>query len=154
MSMKRHYYLSAIFAIVTVAFFFGLAPIFHAVCVSALSGQTSSQMSHVMADGTVMTMATEVSPDVMNVDSSPLIADEPFWSNSSPGTAHVMGTIMITAGLAFLTFFGLRYCKQAFSRYFLAAHSKSILAIQFMGGIARARPPSEVDLTSLSISRT
>lgn len=134
--MKRHSGLPAFFAMVTVAFLFALAPVFHAVCVSAMSPSSASHTSHVMADGTVMNMATQVTPEVMNKSASPSFAIEPISSFSTTETAHVMGTIMITAGLALLTFFGLRACKQALARGFIVALPKTVLMNQPVDGQA------------------
>lgn len=139
---------------VTVAFLFALAPVFHAVCVSAVGSSSESHTSHVMADGTVMNMTVQVSPDVMNMGASPSFDVEPISPHSANETAHVMGTIMITAGLTLLTFFGLRLCKQMLARGFAAAITKPSLVKLSEVGIARARPPSQVNLNTLCISRT
>lgn len=107
-----------------------------------------------MADGTVMNMTVQVSPAVMNMGASPSFDFEPISPHSANETAHVMRTIMITAGLTLLTFFGLRLCKQMLARGFAAAITKPSLVKLSEVGIARARPPSQVNLTTLCISRT
>ena len=152
--MKRHSVLPAIFAMVTVAFLFALAPAFHAVCVSALSRHSDSHMSHVMADGTVMNMTSEVTPAVMNMDESLPNVVAGISANMGSDTAHVMGSIMITAGLTLLTFLALRYCKHVLARVFSARSTQLRSAIIHSSGMARARPPSQVDLNTLCISRT
>ena len=153
-TMKRHTHVPAIFAMVTVAFLFGLAPAFHAVCVSAMSTSSSAHMSHVMADGTVMEMSAEVPPAVMNMStaSSEVVVDA--GSNPDIASSNFVGSIMITAGLTLLTIFGMRYCKQALARGVVIAITKPKLLKISEVGIARARPPSQVNLTSLCISRT
>ncbi|MDH6423291.1 hypothetical protein [Aurantimicrobium minutum] len=152
--MKRHSVLPAIFAMVTVAFLFALAPAFHAVCVSALSHSSESHMSHVMADGTVMNMTTEVTTAVMNMDSSLPNVPEGLSAITGSDTAHVMGNIMITAGLTLLTFLAFRYCKHVLAREFRVIATQLASAIIPTRGIVRARPPSQVDLNMLCISRT
>lgn len=151
--MKRHTTAPAIFAMVVVAFLFGLAPVFHAVCVSALS-HGSTSMTHVMADGTVMNMSAEVPATPMNMDMATTSAATQSQALSGVDEANILGHIMITAGLTLLTFFGLRFYKHAIARgggieLPQPAHQASV-------GISRirARPPSPVDLNALCISRT
>ncbi|MDH6535852.1 hypothetical protein [Aurantimicrobium minutum] len=152
--MKRLSVFPALFAMVTVAFLFGLAPVFHAVCVSAMSPSSTADMSHVMADGTVMEMTAEVPPAVMNMSSSGTEVKADAISNPDMTASNFVGSIMITAGLTLLTFFGLRYCKQALARGFVFEIPKSMLVKLSEVSLARARPPSHVDLNSLCISRT
>ncbi|MEG0028886.1 MAG: hypothetical protein RSA76_00630 [Aurantimicrobium sp.] len=152
--MKRTSVLPAIFAMVTVAFLFALAPVFHAVCVSAMSPNSTGHMSHVMADGTVMEMSAEVPPAVMNMSSSGSEVVTAANSNPNMASSNFVGSIMITAGLTLLTIFGLRYCKQALARGFVITVHEPIPIRLSKLTVARARPPSMVDLTSLCISRT
>ena len=152
--MKRTSVLPAIFAMVTVAFLFALAPVFHAVCVSAMSPNSTGHMSHVMADGTVMEMSAEVPPAVMNMSSSGSEVVTAANSNPNMASSNFVGIIMITAGLTLLTIFGLRYCKQALARGFVITVHEPIPIRLSELTVARARPPSMVDLTSLCISRT
>lgn len=152
--MKRHSNTPAIFAMVIVAFLFALAPVFHAVCVAAVGHPSTSTMTHVMADGTVMDMSTAVAPVVMNMEMTAPSASPATISFSNGHEANVLGSIMITAGLTLLTFLGLRYCKQALARGQLVGVFASLRHIPSEQGRSRARPPTEVDLTTLCISRT
>lgn len=153
-TMKRHAGLPAIFAMVTVAFLFGLAPVFHAVCFSALEASSTSPMSHIMGDGTVMNMSSDIAPEVMNMDTSESKTLVAVGTNQNAETANILGTIMITAGLSLLTFLGLRFCKQALARGFVVAVPEPTQKKLSRLGQARARPPSQVDLNALCISRT
>lgn len=153
-TMKRHAGLPAIFAMVTVAFLFGLAPVFHAVCVSALGAASAPYMSHIMADGTVMDTTAEIEPAVTNMDTSGSVVMAAGAPTPNFDAVHVMGTIMITAGLTLLTFLGLRFCKQALARGFVVAVPEPTQKKLSRLGQARARPPSQVDLNALCISRT
>ncbi|MDH6278583.1 hypothetical protein M2118_001574 [Aurantimicrobium minutum] len=152
--MKRHAGLPAIFAMVTVAFLFGLAPVFHAVCFSALEASSTSPMSHIMGDGTVMNMSSDIAPEVMNMDTSESKTLVAVGTNQNAETANILGTIMITAGLSLLTFLGLRYYTQVLARRFVIAVPEPIHKKLSRLGQARARPPSQVDLNALCISRT
>jgi hypothetical protein len=151
--MKRNLSSPALFAMVIVAFLFGLAPVFHAVCVSAM-GDSSAQMTHVMADGTVMDMSAEVAPMVMNLDMSVSASTHATVEPNDSHVANTLGSIMITAGLTLLTFLGLRYCKQALARGLLVDIPQPFRHLTSERGHARARPPTQVDLTTLCISRT
>ena len=138
---------------VIVAFLFGLAPVFHAVCVSAM-GDSSAPMTHVMADGTVMDMSTEVAPMITNLDMSVSTSTHATVEPNDIHAANTLGSIMITAGLTLLTFLGLRYCKQALAQGLLLDTPKPFQSKMPDRGQARARPPTQVDLTTLCISRT
>lgn len=151
--MKRHSSAHAIFAMVVVAFLFGLAPVFHAVCVSAL-GQSSHSMTHVMADGTVMNMSTDISAAPMIMDSASSDSHVMVVSETDIEEANLLGHVMITAGLTLLTFIGLRFCKLAIARGRLIALPRPARLVSTTGSRARARPPTQVDLNTLCISRT
>lgn len=138
---------------VVVAFLFGLAPVFHAVCVSAL-GQNSHSMTHVMADGTVMKMSTDISAAPMNMDLNSTDKHEMLIAETGIEDANVLGHIMLTAGLTLLTFLGLRLCKQAMARGRLIDIPRTVQLNSLMESRALARPPTHVNLTTLCISRT
>ena len=107
-----------------------------------------------MADGTVMVTTAKAPPAVINMSSSGTEVKADAISNPDMTASNVVGSIMITAGLTLLTFFGLRYCKQALARGFVVEIPKSMLVKLSEVSLARARPPSHVDLNSLCISRT
>ena len=138
---------------VIVAFLFGLAPVFHGVCVSAL-GQSSHSMAHVMADGTVMNMSTDVSAAPMNMDLTPTDSYVMLIPETGIEDANVLGHIMLTAGLTLLTFLGLRLSKQAMARGRLIDIPQPVHLNSLMESRALARPPTQVDLNTLCISRT
>ena len=151
--MKRHSSAPAIFAMVVVAFLFGLAPVFHAFCVSAL-GQSSHSMTHVMADGTVMNMTTGTSALPMNMEMASTDSHVMVVSETGIEEANLLGHVMITAGLTLLTFIGLRFCKKAIARRRLIALSQPARPTSTVETRVRARPPTQVDLTTLCIYRT
>ncbi|MDH6424014.1 hypothetical protein M2114_000131 [Aurantimicrobium minutum] len=119
-----------------------------------MSPNSTADMSHVMADGTVMEMTAEVPPAVMNMSTSGTVVMADAISNPDMTASNFVGSIMITAGLTLLTIFGLRYCKQALARGFVITVHEPIPIRLSELTVARARPPSMVDLTSLCISRT
>ncbi|MDH6531984.1 hypothetical protein M2119_000221 [Aurantimicrobium minutum] len=159
-TMKRHLGSPAIYAMVIVAFLVGLAPVFHAVCIAphGSSSQASAPMTHVMADGTVMTMSTPHSSDAMAMsspsDTAAASSSTPAVNNNGIDAMDVLGGIMISAGITLLTLVGLRFCRQALVRGQLALLPQPLATLLPSWGQARARPPSQVNLTTLCISRT
>ena len=138
---------------VVVAFLFGLAPVFHAVCVNAL-GHNFQTMTHVMADGTVMSMSADMSTAPMNMDFTSSESHEMLIPETGIEDVNVVGHIMLTAGLTLLTFLALRLCKQAIARGRLIDIPRPMRLNPLMESRALARPPTHVDLTTLCISRT
>lgn len=107
-----------------------------------------------MADGTVMVTTAKAPSAVINMSSSGTEVMADAISNPDMTASNVVGSIMNTAGLTLLTFFGLRYCKQALARGFVVEIPKPMLVKLSEVSLARARPPNHVDLNSLCISRT
>jgi len=91
---------------------------------------------------------------IMNLDMSVSTSTHATVEPNDIHAANTLGSIMITAGLTLLTFLGLRYCKQALARGLLVDIPQPFRRLTSELGHARARPPTQVDLTTLCISRT
>jgi hypothetical protein len=142
--MSRATRLPAIFALLVVALLVGLAPLFHAICVAPPApGSLNAVVTHVMADGTVMAIAsTEPSTSAAVADTSGAPLE---WMGG-------LGTILIAAGVAALLILGLRYCRHLLLR--LSGIPPRLAVRRSTAPFTRARARSPVDLDALGISRT
>jgi len=153
--MSRATRITTIFALLVVALLVGLAPVFHAICVAPpASGSLNAVVTHVMADGTVMAIAsTEPSTSsavaALAQDPSAAVAD----SSSAPlEWMGGLGTILIAAGVAAVLILGLRYCRHLLLR--LSTRPPRLAVRASTAPFTRARARSPVDLDALGISRT
>jgi hypothetical protein len=137
------------------------APLFHAICVAPAE---SAAASHIMADGTVMTIAAPVDSAHSGHDGAPATAgaaDSASFSSAAlalagPATelldaSGVVGMIVVFAGFAVLSLaMFVRRCAMLPVRGDPPRRWPSAV----IGRDIRARHPFDVDLQRLGISRT
>jgi hypothetical protein len=150
--MKRFSARPTFVVMLTVLFLFGLAPAVHAICISS-SAPGSPETSHVMADGTVMHTTDHRTEYVTSTEAGMAVLSVIGEMVDETGLTNTLGAIMISAGLTLLTFVGIRLCKAILART-SGTSSREPLHEWVWNPSARARPPSEVDLNLLCISRT
>jgi hypothetical protein len=102
---------------------------------------TSSHSAHDMAESSAEdSMTNSIATPAVNILGAEI--------------SDVLGGIMISAGITLLTLLGLRFCRQALARGQLILLPQPLATLLPSWGQARARPPSQVNLTALCISRT
>jgi hypothetical protein len=139
----------------------GLAPLLHAICIAPTSGAVGSSISHVMADGIVMAVneqttvaetpaagAAETMPEIAALGTA-VAGVIDLAPTSALGV--MLGAIVLVAGLAMLTILGVRFCR---SRAVLVASSAWVVPRSILPEPALARPPTDISLLALGISRT
>lgn len=131
--------------LVVVGMLVGLAPLLHAICVVPSAQTGESSVSHVMADGTIMgiaTLAPEKTDGVHAAVQSAVQAD---------GLGAMIGGIVLVAGLTILSVLSVRFCR---SRAALGESRPPPRLRRILLVPALARPPTDIDLLTLGISRT
>lgn len=139
----------------------GLAPLLHAICIAPPAGAVGSSISHVMADGIVMAVTAQTTaaetPAAGAAETLPMIAAlgtavaEVVDLAPTTGLGVMLGAIVLVAGLAMLTILGVRFCR---SRAVLVASIAWVVPRSILPEPALARPPTDISLLALGISRT
>lgn len=143
---------------VLVGMLVGLAPLLHAICITPGADAVGSSVSHVMADGTVMAMVVEkTAAETVTAEVMPLMAAVGSALAAAAdvaqttGLSEMVGAIILVAGLTILTVLSVRFCR---SREALMVSGPGLAVRSILRVPAQARPPTDVSLHALGISRT
>ena len=149
--MARWRIRGGILALILAALIVGFAPLIHALCIGQPSVASST---HVMADGTVMTMpATEQSIGTSSTDTSAsgTYASTATSHSGAPDTSGLIGTIALSLLPAFLA---AALCWLFREPIHDALSNPAHLLERLMRAPPLLLRPFSVDLNRLGISRT
>ena len=145
----------ALLALVLVATLFGFAPLFHAVCVGEDANQTTTNASHVMADGTIMNMSAGASVDLSKFETMDALAQPAELKQSgSSGSTDLLGCALLTVGIALFVAMCIRVFKKSRSVRSALPITSLLRSLRLDILFRLAKPPSALSLAQLSISRT